>query len=315
MKAFNSLTLTCFFCCIFPLQLSGQEYPKASLRNGFELSNLLIPVEDIRQGGPPRDGIPAIDRPQFMSAEFADFLGAQEYVLGLYHKGVAKAYPIKIMDRHEVVNDRIKGEALVITYCPLCGSGIVFQADVEGQRYSFGVSGLLYNSDVLLYDRETESLWSQIENQAISGPSSGKRLKMLPTQFLTWAQWQAQYPNTLVLTPDTGYRRDYDKKAYAGYEGSTKLYFPVAHESKKLKKKERVLGITLKGQHKAYSLKRLVKIGRSFQDTLAGQQIWVKYDKEAGIAQFTNASGEEIPSVSLYWFAWYAFHPDTAVFN
>ncbi|NET37239.1 MAG: DUF3179 domain-containing protein [Cyanothece sp. SIO1E1] len=315
MKAIISIILTCFFCCFVPQALLGQGARETSRLNGFELSNLLIPSEEIRRGGPPRDGIPAIDRPQFMSAAFAKFLEEEEYVLGLYHKGVAKAYPIKIMDRHEVVNDRIKGEAVVITYCPLCGSGIAFVADVGGQKYSFGVSGLLYNSDVLLYDRETESLWSQIENQAIAGPSSGKRLEMLPTQFLTWGQWQSQYPNTLVLTTDTGYQRDYHKKAYAGYEASSRLYFPVAHESKKLKKKERVLGISIEGHYKAYPVKKLAKKKEGFQDMFADQKIWVRYDKAAGIAQFTDESGEEIPSVSLYWFAWYAFHPDTKIFN
>ena len=315
MKAMIYLFLSCLLCWTVPQQLLGQAVVERGVLNGFNLSNLLIPVEEIRQGGPPRDGIPAIDRPQFMRAEFAKFIEENEYVLGLYHKGVARAYPIKIMDRHEVVNDRIKGESVVVTYCPLCGSGIAFQAEVEGQRHRFGVSGLLYNSDVLLYDRETESLWSQIENQAIAGPSSGKRLNMLPTQFLTWGQWRSQYPNTLVLTTDTGYRRDYHKKAYSGYEESTKLYFPVAHESKRLKKKERVLGISMDGFHKAYPLKKLAKKAGNFQDTFAGQQIRVKYDKEAGIAQFSKDSGEEIPSVSLYWFAWFAFHPDTEVFN
>lgn len=284
-------------------------------KNGFQLTKLLIPLDEIQQGGPPKDGIPAIDRPQFMNAKFADFIDQEEYVLGLYHNGVAKAYPIKIMDRHEVVNDRIKGEAVVITYCPLCGSGIAFKAEVNGKPHTFGVSGLLYNSDVLLYDRESESLWSQIENKAIAGSASGQKLEMLPTSFLSWGQWQEQHPNTLILSTDTGHRRDYHKKAYQGYETSPNLLFPVANESKRLKKKERVLGIEIEGQYKAYPLSTLAQHGGAFQDSFAGQELWVKYNEKGGTATFTDQSGKEVPSISLFWFAWYAFHPDTEVWE
>lgn len=315
MKALTTFFLTAVMCFAISQTIHSQESSPESLKNGFKLSNLLIPLEEIRQGGPPRDGIPAIDRPQFMNGTFAQFLKDEDYVLGVYHGGVAKAYPIKIMDRHEVVNDRFKGEAVVVTYCPLCGSGIAFRAVVDGQGRSFGVSGLLYNSDVLLYDRETESLWSQIDNQAIAGPASGKRLAMLSTSFLSWGQWKAQYPSTLVLTTNTGYRRDYHKKAYQGYEESARLAFPVAHKSKKLKRKERVLGISINGEYKAYSVRSLAQYGQSFQDSFAGEVLWVKYDVQARTATFTNSSGEEIPSISLYWFAWYAFHPDTEIFN
>lgn len=298
-----------------PLEYDPMEKAKEEIvaeKNGFVLTDLLIPIEEIRDGGPPKDGIPAIDRPQFMNAEFAKFIGEKEYVLGVYHNGVAKAYPIKIMDRHEVVNDRIGGEQLVITYCPLCGSGIAFKAQVDGQDYTFGVSGLLYNSDVLLYDRQTQSLWSQIENQAISGPASGEKLQMLPTAFLTWDKWKEQYPNTLILTTETGYRVDYNQKAYLGYEASPKLLFPVAHESRKLRKKERVLGVSINGKHKAYPLRILEKMEQtSFQDTVGGQQLWIRFDSEASAVRITNGAGEQVPAVSLYWFAWYAFHPDT----
>jgi len=283
-------------------------------KNGFVLSDLTIPLEEIRQGGPPKDGIPAIDRPQFMNGKFAEFMREDEYVLGVFHNGVAKAYPIKIMDRHEVVNDRIEGEQVVITYCPLCGSGIAFRGKVDEQDYTFGVSGLLYNSDVLLYDRQTQSLWSQIYNRAISGPASGKKLEMLPTTFLSWGKWKEQHPNTLILTTDTGYRVDYEQKAYVGYEASPKLFFPVANESRRLKKKERILGVSIDGKHKAYPLDILGKMEQpAFQDSVGGQQLWIEFDKAAETVRITDEEGKEIPTVSLYWFAWYAFHPDTDV--
>ena len=133
--------------------LQGQE------KNGFSVTNALIPVDEIRSGGPPRDGIPAIDRPRFVTADAAGFLQASDRVLGITRNGVSKAYPVAILNWHEIVNDRIANEPIVITFCPLCGTGIAYLATTGDQVLDFGVSGLLYNSDMLLYDRQTESLW------------------------------------------------------------------------------------------------------------------------------------------------------------
>ena len=140
--------------------------------NGFNLTNLLIPSNEIKHGGPPRDGIPAINQPKYAKADATDFLHDDDYVLGVYQNDIAKAYPIRILNYHEIVNDLFDETAIAITYCPLCGSGVAILADIDGTRFSFGVSGLLYNSDVLLYDRETESLWSQLMGKAVSGSQS-----------------------------------------------------------------------------------------------------------------------------------------------
>jgi hypothetical protein len=130
--------------------------------NGFILDEPLIPAGAIEKGGPPRDGIPSIDSPLFVAASEASFLDPEDRVLGITQGGKSKAYPVKILNWHEIVNDWLNQQPVVVTYCPLCGSGIAFSAMVGGRRLSFGVSGLLYNSDVLLYDRQTGSLWSQI---------------------------------------------------------------------------------------------------------------------------------------------------------
>ena len=160
--------------------------------NGFDLRNALVPVDEIHAGGPVRDGIPSIDEPKFIAAGDADFLRGGDDVLGIVRNGVARAYPIRIMNWHEIVNDEIAGERVAVTFCPLCGTGIAFAAESLGRDLTFGVSGLLYNSDMLLYDRETESLWSQIKKQAITGPMKGHRLSALPL---------ADLPNALATFP------------------------------------------------------------------------------------------------------------------
>ena len=156
------------------------ENTHGQIKNGYLLNDALIPADEIHHGGPPRDGIPAIDTPQFVDADAAGFLKPSDRVLGIERNGVRKAYPVAILNWHEIVNDRFADEPLVVTYCPLCGTGIAYLSVSGGVELKFGVSGLLYNSDMLLYDRETESLWSQISRQAISGPMKGRKLKSVP---------------------------------------------------------------------------------------------------------------------------------------
>jgi|FLOH01.1.fsa_nt_gi hypothetical protein len=152
---------------------------------GFDFSMHSIPVADIYDGGPGKDGIPAILNPKFISAQEADktFFKNNDRVLGYVHNGQARAYPIKILNWHEIVND----SGAVVTYCPLCGTGMVFGTEVKGRKLTFGVSGLLYQSDMLLYDHQTESLWSQIKSEAVTGKLMGSRLKLLSSTHTNWA--------------------------------------------------------------------------------------------------------------------------------
>jgi len=283
-------------------------------KNGFLLSNLKIPVDEIHHGGPPRDGIPSIDQPKFdlpSAARITD----KDPVLGVIHHGVAKAYPVRIMDWHEIVNDEFDGEKVVITYCPLCGSGMAFEAEIKGRVRTFGVSGLLYNSDVLLYDRETESLWSQIMSQAVSGNESGTALQLIPTYYTSWGAWKDHHPSSLVLSPQTGYNRDYNKSPYIAYEWDQTLMFPVSLESKEMKRKDRIIGISLNGKHKAYSIKRLRKQDiLTWDDQIGGQDISLVYDTDAEILMVTDNHGKIVPTTTMFWFAWYAFHPDTDMY-
>jgi hypothetical protein len=281
--------------------------------NGFDLSNSSIPAQEIHSGGPPRDGIPSIDRPQFVAASEANFIGDKDRVIGVFHSGVAKAYPIKILDWHEIVNDHIASLPVVVTYCPLCGTGIVFRGDDYGR---FGVSGLLYNSDVLLYDRETESLWSQIMAEAISGSQLGARLTPLPASHTTWRDWLSRYPDTLVLSTDTGFRRDYKSSPYLDYAKSSQLMFDVEFRNSTFRNKELVLGVSVEGTHKAYPFKALKNHGqKNFIDQIGTRQVTISWSESEETATVFNQNGEEIPSLIAYWFAWYAFHPDTDIFD
>lgn len=293
----------------FYLTLSIQ----AQTLNGFTLDNALVNPSDIKKGGPPRNGIPALDHPEFIPAQEASFLNDQELLIGVFLTNEAKAYPINILNWHEIVNDSIGGQPIVVTYCPLCGSGMVFSAFVKEQALSFGVSGLLYNSDVLLYDRQTESLWSQMIAKGITGKNKGKKLTFIPSELTTWKQWKEKYPQTTVLSTHTGYVRNYAINPYNGYEQTEQLYFSVTNTSNLLPAKEQVLGIQIKQSYKAYPFSELAKSQGSITDVFKGVKISIAYNKEAQTAVLE--SPKNLTASSSYWFAWYAFHPYTKLYK
>lgn len=309
MQFLNSKLLALMILCV-PLSLS------AATKNGFDLTNSLIPADQILQGGPPRDGIPSIDKPKFVSAASANFMKPKDRVIGITIQGESRAYPINILNWHEIVNDTIKGQPVSVTYCPLCGTGIVYEGKVNGRSLKLGVSGLLYNSDVLLYDRETETLWSQILSKGINGPLSGQKLTMISSSQTSWEKWLKQQPNTKVLSTDTGFGRDYTRSPYGNYDQSTATYFPVTAESRQYHPKERVMGITINGKHKAYPFAELAKLGTTtLQDTFQGQQLRIEIDVPNRDGKIIGADGKPLDLVNGFWFAWYAFHPDTAIFK
>lgn len=287
----------------------------AQTLKSFDLSNSKIPVSEIKDGGPPRDGIPSIDKPVFLKVSQAT-LKNDDRILGVYENEIAKAYPINILNFHEIVNDHFGDDPVVVTYCPLCGSGIAFDARVNGEPKTFGVSGMLYNSDVLLYDRETESLWSQLKYEAIAGPLAGKELQILNTANTTWKAWKEKYPNSLVLSEKTGYNRDYSLDPYPGYDRSSNIYFSVSDQNERYHPKEMVIGLQLNGKTKAYPFSELVKSGnKEIWDKFQGKSLRIVYDADAKSAEILDDIGNTIPAVTNFWFAWFAFNPDTEVFT
>jgi hypothetical protein len=283
--------------------------------NGFDLSGSLIDSNEIHHGGPAKDGIPAIDKPVFIAARQADYLHNEDMVLGLAINGIAKAYPIKILNYHEIVNDFFLKQAVVISYCPLCGSGIGYSANIEGLNTTFGVSGLLYNSDVLLYDRETNSLWSQLLSKAISGERKGIELDMLPVNHTTWQGWKKQYPDTVVLSDKTGFDRNYSRTPYGNYDKSQSLYFPISQLNKDYHPKEYVLGLKLSGKTKVYPFAELSKIKSPYKDSFAGKNVTIVFDAENRTGKIFDGDQNEIPIVTSFWFAWMAFYPESVVFK
>lgn len=290
--------------------------------NGFKLDDALIPPDQIFSGGPEKDGIPSIDDPVFVMWPDAGFIKDTDRVLGITINGVSKAYPVNILNWHEVVNDSIGDVNFTVTYCPLCGTGVAFDSHVDGQVLSFGVSGLLYNSDVLLYDRESQSLWSQLLAKAVTGKHKGASLKMIPIQHTTWEGWRKLHPSTHVLSKNTGYRRSYNRDPYSGYEQSRSVYFPVFNKApNKYHPKEKILGLVVGDVYKAYPFIELNKQHKSensqwtFADEVNGDVFIIHWDEKQQSGYISNEKGDIVPVIQGYWFAWYAFHPETEVFT
>ncbi|WP_415894737.1 DUF3179 domain-containing protein [Neptuniibacter sp. PT34_22] len=300
------VTLVCFkSCSVF------------AEHNGFDLSESLIPAEKILPGGPARDGIPSIDKPEFIAAKQAGGWHDDQQVLSLTLAGITRAYPINILNWHEIVNDNFGGQPVVISYCPLCGTGMAFSANMNGEALTFGVSGLLYNSDVLLYDRQSDSLWSQLKSQAVTGKFKGQKLTQLPLNQMTWKEWKARYPDGEVLSRNTGYSRDYSQSPYGSYDESPVLYFPVEFRSQAYHPKERVLGVEVDGKFKAYPFAELSKISNDeLLDEFNGTQFKLRFNASARTGEVADAeTGQAYPAVNSFWFAWYTFHPDTDVYK
>ena len=237
-------------------------------------------------------------------------------MLGLVHNGVAKAYPLQILNWHEVVNDDFAGAGVLVSYCPLCGTGMAFRADIAGERLTFGVSGLLYRSDVLFYDRQSDSLWSQLDRVAISGPKRSQQMVQLPLEYLTWGEWRARYPGTLLLSRDQGFVRDYSDDPYAGYDKTARLFFRVAAKiPKTYHTKEKVLGLRSGTKAIALPFVELRKQGKSsFVLDFDGEPLTILWDAAQNTVRAVDANGDAVVHTIAFWFAWYAFHPDTKVF-
>ena len=280
-------------------------------RNGFELSPADIPVDEILAGGPARDGIPALTDPDVLPATAADWPD-DSIVMGVVRNGEARAYPVAILDWHELVNDSLGGEAILVTYCPLCGTGLVFDRKLDGASRTFGVSGLLYKSDVLFYDRETESLWSQIESRAVTGPERGKRLALLRSEQVQWGAWRAKHPRTTVLSRKTGHARDYGRSPYAGYSTSERLFFPASFDRRYMAKMPTVGVRVAGGTARAYPAVEIMRAGGRVEESFEGHRLQVAYDTETQV--FDVEAPGEVEVIEGYWFAWSAFHPESTVY-
>lgn len=287
----------------------------APLLSGFDLSNSRVPAEEILSGGPPKDGIPAIVHPKLVPATEATFLDDADRVVGIVAGGDARAYPLRILNWHEVVNDTLGARPVAVTYCPLTGSAVVFERDVGGRTLSFGVSGRLYQSNVLIYDHQSESLWSQLGGAAIAGPSADTLLRPIGSLETTWKAWRTAHPDTLVLSPETGFKRDYARDPYAEYHRASHAMFETHHADARLPVKAKVFGVRVDRESVAYPLERLAHSG-TVEDHVGGVPIRTEYDPATRAAGAVRTdSGAPVPGVVVYWFAWTAFHPETRLWD
>ena len=235
--------------------------PLAMLWGGLQMScemvdddspGWLIPEGEVRDGGVGKDGIPALSDPPLLANSEVNFLGDQDLVIGVVINGEARAYPHIVLDWHEIINDQIGGEAFAVTYCPLTGSGIGWDRLLSSEATTFGVSGKLYNSNLIPYDRETDSYWSQMKLQCVFGDNKGLQPGLVPVVETTWTNWRTMYPDARVASTNTGYSRRYGDYPYGTYRTSGHLLFPVNPLDTRLHPKERVGGVIVDGQARVY---------------------------------------------------------------
>ncbi len=278
--------------------------------NGFDVSNSIIPIDEIYHGGPSKDGIPSIDQPKFIKPAAVDYLKNNDMLISYTVNSETKAYPLRILVWHEIVNDQIGETKIAVTYCPLCGTAMIFDRTYEGKTLTFGVSGLLYNSDVLMFDRQTESLWTQLGMQSISGKLVKTKLNWLNGEMMNWQSWKEKFSNGQVLSTETGYNRNYAQTAYAGYEKQPDPMFPVKISRNDLSNKDWVIGFFIDNKPVAISIKELPN--NKIQKKIFEQNITVINNSDNKFIEVINADkNQQLPVVHTYWFAWQAFYPDT----
>lgn len=237
----------------------------------------LIPTNEIFDGGPGRDGIPSLTSPNMISAEEANYLSDEDLVIGVVFNGEARAYSHIVLDWHEIINDQIGQHTYALTYCPLTGTAINWNRNLDGVATTFGVSGLLFNTNLIPFDRATGSNWSQMRTECVNGSLIGNRAELMVHLETTWGTWKSLYPNTTVVSTNTGISRQYGTYPYINNAGEDYrvdpfLLFPVANDDNRIDRKERVLGIKVGDQAKAYQFKdfangitvRLDQVGDEF---------------------------------------------------
>ena len=271
---------------------------------GTDFSRHDVPLNEFLSGGPGKDGIPAIDDPQFAEVSAVDFLEDQEPVIMVGVDEEWRAYPIQILMWHEIVNDTIGETSLAVTFCPLCHTAIAFDRTVDGRLLDFGVSGNLRHSDLVMYDRQTESWWQQATGRGIVGEYSGTALAFLPSQLVSWAQFKDLHPDGQVLTRDTGHSRDYGRNPYGGYDRADSTPFLLQDTTLldgRLNPKVRIVGIVLGEEEVAYPLPDLAEVGL-VNDEVGGEPIVILWapGTSSGLGEATVAGGDLVGSAVVY---------------
>jgi hypothetical protein len=335
---------------------AGGNTNSAASATAEEKEKSIVPLDQIVSGGPPPDGIPSIDNPKFISVQEASkFLEDSELVLGLNINGDIRAYPLQILVWHEIVNDEIGSIPVAVTYCPLCFTNQVFNRTIDdGQEVvEFGTSGKLYNSNLVMYDRTSKSLWSQAMAEGIVGKYAGTKLERVPFDVAYWKEWKQLYPDSKILSRDTGSNRPYGVDPYGDYYTNSDVLFPISNRDDRLGLKEIVVGFENKGQYKAYKLQEIEDnkvindqvngksitlfssypfMIRAYDPIAQGQTLEFTYnpksknflDEQTGSewnfegkaisGQMKGKQLTRLPFDEGFWFEWVAFHPKTEIY-
>jgi Protein of unknown function (DUF3179) len=308
----------------------GEASPRPNLRAGWEtdFSKRSVSLGEFMSGGPGKDGIPAVDAPRFAAVEDADFLEDREPVIELVLDGDARGYPIQILIWHEIVNDAVADVPVAVTFCPLCNTAIVFDRRVDGQTLDFGTTGNLRNSDLVMYDRQTESWWQQFGGQALVGALTGAKLEHLPSRIVAWADFRREHRQGKVLSRETGFSRPYGENPYVGYDSvDSSPIFPTKNaDDERLPPKERVVFIERGGEAVAvpFSSLRERKVVRV---EVGGSRLIVRW--RPGVSSSLDepeiATGRDTGAAEVreggrltrfdqpFWFAVAAFRPDARI--
>ncbi len=299
-----------------------------------DFSKHAIDYREIKSGGPPKDGIPPIDAPKFerlvagKASGWAADIADVEPVIALSIDGDARAYPLRILVWHEIVNDTVGGVPVAVTYCPLCNTSLVFRRELEGRTFDFGTTGKLRNSDLVMYDRQTESWWQQFSGEAIVGELTGKTLKLVPSRLESFARFRERYPNGQVLVPANPGLRPYGSTPYGGYD--TIGRWPFLYEGGMpdgIDAMERVIAVEVSpGKHEAWALDLL----RAKREIVSGDLVlkWepgqasaldareIASGRDVGNVVVQRRVGdrlEDVPYDLPFAFAFHAFRPKSAI--
>ena len=262
----------------------------------------LVDMSLVVSGGPPPDGIPPVDRPRFHEIADVDFLDDDEPVVAVEVNGDARAYPLQVLTWHEIVNDTIGGEPVTVTYCPLCNSAIAYDRRVGDRILDFGTSGRLYNSALVMYDRQTESLWSHFSAEAIAGVLAGEELERYPTAMVGWAEWRDANPDGLVLSRKTGHVRDYGRNPYTGYDDIDQSPFLFEGDPDgRLRAMVRVVGLQDEDDAVAVQLDPLLDAG--VVEVTLGQRevvVWAKPGTASALDSSEVAGGRDVGTTGAF---------------
>jgi hypothetical protein len=281
------------------------ESPPSGAESEFktDFSKHTVPYSEVLSGGPPKDGIPPIDAPQFIPVKEADgWLKDREPVVFVQVGNDARAYPIQILIWHEIVNDTVGGEPLIVSFCPLCNTAIAFKRTFNGTVLDFGTTGRLRYSNLIMYDRQTETWWQQATGDAIAGEYTGAQLEFYPASMISWSDFKDLYPDGKVLSRDTGHPRDYGKNPYYGYDDINQTPFLFDGTTPdQLPPMARVLTVDLNGEAVAYPYDVLSELN-VINDTVGGEDVVILWTEGTASAldESNIPEGREVGSTVAY---------------